>query len=167
MIDFMNNPFGQLGLLLILGIICAQNTFGQSEIIVFPTTTLPAASSLLLQPDTALRGQIRETEAVLDLVEAWMTDSIVEVRRQRLLGFGGWMAQRFGSRYWEIMDTAKRKYVGTASRRMKIYDGISAEYDINVFLMPHMPQYIEMAREGFEKGLERPRGKKGFRPVDG
>ncbi|MEM6272069.1 MAG: hypothetical protein AAF998_21710 [Bacteroidota bacterium] len=124
---------------------------------------LPEATERLLLPDSVLRGQPRTTESVLDLVVPWMLDDRVTRRRQRHVGPLGWMAQRFWGRYWQILDSTKRKYVGTISRPFKIYEGFADEYDLNIFLMPHLPRYVDMAWNGFQVALRRPRSEKHFR----
>lgn len=117
-----------------------------------------------LQADNAtLREDIVRTEQAIDLVQAWVADSIVEKDKQRLKGLGGWIAQRTAARFWLKYDDRKQKYVGTISRPYHIYDGMADEVDINIFLMPHLPEYIQMVRKGFDLARERPRGDKAFR----
>lgn len=110
-----------------------------------------------------LRDNIFATETVLDLVQASVEDSVIHKQKQRLKGLGGWMLQRLFTRYWTILDSNKRKYVGSSSRPYKIYDGVGDEVDINIFIMPHLPAYIDMATKAFDEARQRPRGDNGFR----
>lgn len=135
----------------------------QEAIVLKKVESLPAGTEKLMLPDAELRGKVIETEMAIDLVQAWMADSLLEQRRQRLAGFGGWMAQRLGSRYWQYLNPTKQKYVGTMSRPFKMYDGMGDEYDINIFLMPHLSPYMEMARAGFDEARSRPRPEGPFR----
>ncbi len=121
------------------------------------------SNQMVLPDDSALREDILATERVLDLVNATVMDSVVEDKKQRHKGFGGWMLQRLFARYWINLDANKRKYIGTCSRQYKIYDGIADEFDMNIFLMPHLPAYVDMAAKAFEVARKRPRGEKGFR----
>jgi hypothetical protein len=121
------------------------------------------AYDLLMKPDAELRGDVLQTEATIDLVDAWVVDSIIDKRKQRLKGFGGWIAQRTWARYWLYFTDRKQKYVGSSSRPYHIYDGMADEMDINIFIMPHLTPYILMVRAGFDRARERPRPDKGFR----
>lgn len=132
-------------------------------LLILPPAVHAQAWEWLAKPDADLRGQVVATEEVLDLVEASVADSVVDKRRQHLKGLGGWIAHHTVARYWQYYDSTKRKYIGTHSRPYKIYDGVGMEKDINVFIMPHLPQYVEMVRAGFEVALERPRDVDGFR----
>jgi hypothetical protein len=124
----------------------------------------PANGWEALQSDNAtLKDNIVRTEQAIDLVQAWVADSIAEKDKQRLKGLGGWIAQRTAARFWLKYDERKKKYVGTISRPYHIYDGMADEVDINIFIMPHLPEYIQMVRKGFDLARERPRGDKAFR----
>lgn len=102
-------------------------------------------------------------EQAIDLVRAVVADSVVDRRKQRHKGFGGWMGQRTIGLYWEHFDARKRTYVGSSSRPFHIFDGIADEVDINIFIMPHLPRYMEMAKKGYDLADERPRGERAFR----
>ncbi len=119
--------------------------------------------ALLARPDSMLRKDIVGSEWVLDLVQPWVADSIVEERRQRLKGFGGWIIQRAAARYWQHYTDHKQKYVASSSRPYHIFNGPGDEIDINIFLMPHLPKYVAMVKTGFEQALERNRSENGFR----
>ncbi|MFN8393866.1 MAG: hypothetical protein U0176_04260 [Bacteroidia bacterium] len=122
-----------------------------------------AAWQQLAKPDQALRGNVVACEEAIDLVRAWVADSVLDRRKQRHKGFGGWMGQRVIGLYWEYFDAHKRTYIGTSSRPFHIFDGVADEVDINIFIMPHLAPYMEMARKGFEEADARPRSEKGFR----
>ena len=159
----MNNTFLRYALAISLCFIFSLKGFSQAPISVRTCEKLPFASPYLLLPDSQLKAEVARTEAVLDMVQAWMSDSLVEAKRQRHLGFGGWLAQRLGSRYWEVLDRKKHKYIGTCSRPFKVYKGFADEYDMNIFLLPHLPEYISTAKSAFEAGRKRPRGDNAFR----
>lgn len=118
---------------------------------------------LLAMPDSLLLKDIIASEQLVDLVDAWVVDSLVEKNRQRLKGFGGWIAQRTAARYWQQLDNVKQKYVGTNSRPYHIFNGVGDEVDINIFIMPHLPRYVDMVWAGFEEALKRPRSEEPFR----
>lgn len=126
-------------------------------------STATDAWALLAMPDSSLRKDIVGTERVIDLVEAWVADSVVTKEKQRLNGFGGWFIQKTWARYWSYFDAHKQKYVGSMSRNYHVFDGPSDELDINIFVMPHLPRYIEMVRTGFDRADARNRPDGGFR----
>jgi hypothetical protein len=119
--------------------------------------------ALLAQHDSLLRKDIVGTEEVIDLVLPWVTDSVVEAPRERLKGFGGWIAQRTWSRYWEYYTSHKQKYVGTSSHEYHVFNGPGDEMDINIFLMPHLKRYVSMVKLGFDASVGRGRNDKGYR----
>jgi hypothetical protein len=121
------------------------------------------AWQLLRTPDSLLRGDVLHTEQVIDLVDAWVVDSVVDKEKQRLKGLGGWIAQRTWARYWQHYTPHKQKYVGSSSRPYKIFDGVGDEMDVNIFVMPHLPRYVLMVAQGFDIANDRPRPDEGFR----
>jgi hypothetical protein len=125
--------------------------------------TSPNPWMLLHEPDSVLRGDVVSTERVIDLVDAWVADSVVWAEKQRLNGFGGWFIQKTWARYWVYFTDHKQKYVGSMSREYHVFDGPSDELDINIFVMPHLEPYVGMVRSGFDKANARPRPDKGFR----
>ena len=122
----------------------------------------PEVARFLVEPDKMMKGDVQLVEQVLDLVDAWTTDSTVVESRQHLSGIYGFVGKIF-ARYWEKLDDKKRKYIGTSSRYFKIYDGLAKEVDMNIFLMPHLPHYVEMVRAGFDQAFERGRSEKPYR----
>lgn len=124
--------------------------------------SVPEVARFLAEPGELFREDVALVESVLDLVEAYTFDSIVEKKRQHLSGFIGRVA-RLGARYWERLDDHKRKYVGTMSRSYKIYDGYADEVDMNIFLIPHLKPYVNMVQKGFDKAFERGRKEKHYR----
>lgn len=142
----------RLCLLLLFGILGPMTLVAQQN-----------AWELLLKPDADLRKDVIQTEQVIDLVQARVADSLAEKNKQRLKGIGGWIAQRTWRRFWLKFTDAKQRYVGTSSRDYHVFNGPGDEVDINIFIMPHLPQYIRMVRSGFDEARKRPRGDKGFR----
>jgi hypothetical protein len=125
--------------------------------------TMEEAWSLLQKPDAQLRSEVIATEQILDLVNASVLDSLIGTDKQRLKGLGGWIIQHAAARYWTHYTDAKQKYIGTNSRPYHIYNGVGDEVDVNVFIMPHLPRYVNMVAEGFKVALSRNRSENGFR----
>lgn len=149
---------------LILGLLLAPFylALGQTVIEVPDGGDVPEVARFLVEPDELLEKDVRLVEEILDQVDAWTTDSIVPVPRQHLSGIYGVVGRMF-ARYWERLDLRKRKYIGTSSRPFKIYDGFAKEVDMNIFLMPHLPKYVQMVRGGFDQAFERGRSEKHYR----
>lgn len=123
---------------------------------------LPGAVQDLVGMDSSLRKDVVATEGVVDLVEAWVSDSVMDNNRQYLSGGWGKIGKRL-NRYWQYMTPVKQKYVATISREYKIYDGLGEEVDMNIFVMPHLPEYISMVRKGFNRSFEQGRSEKHYR----
>ena len=80
-------------------------------------------------------------EAVLDLAQPSLRDSIIEKKQQRHVIAVGLFMQKVLGLYWEILQPGKQKYIGSSSREMQFFDGVAKEMDINLFIMPHLPKY--------------------------
>lgn len=154
-----------LTLLCWLLLIPASLAVGQTTILVPEGNNVPEVARFLVEPDELMKRDVQLVEEVLDLVDAWTTDSTLGVSRQHLSGIYGFVGKIF-ARYWEKLDSQKRKYIGTSSRDFKIYDGLAKEVDMNIFLMPHLPKYVEMVRKGFDTAFERGRSEKHYRYDD-
>ena len=113
----------------------------------------PAMQALAGAP-SQVRGDVRATEAILDLVKPSNLDSILLKEKQRHVGMLGWFIHQGFARFWVRQDSAKRKYIGSSSRPLIIWDGFKNEMDINIFLMPNLPHYVQMARSAFDNALE-------------
>lgn len=148
--------------LLLLPLCFFLNLAAQIQIKVIGTEEVPELARLLIESDETIRDDVKLVEEALDLVEAWTTDSVLSVNRQHHIGFAGFMARTFG-RYWEKLDDNKQKFIGTCSRKYKIYDGIAKEVDMNIFLMPHLKPYVEMTRKAFDTAFEKGRSEKHYR----
>ena len=127
------------------------------------SAALPPAALSLSGTPAQVKGQVKPTEAILDLVRAYNHDSVLHTRKQRHNGLLGWTMHRGFARFWEYRDTVKRTYIGSSSRDLVIWDGIKKEMDINVFLMPSLPAYVAMARAAFDAALERGRPEEHYR----
>lgn len=134
-----------------------------AQLAVPSVEALPVGAAHLAGTDAKLRDDVLAAEQAIDLVQVTMLDSVVEKKRQRLIGFGGWLAQRLGARYWQYLSTDKKKYVGTISRKFKIFDGLAKEVDLNIFMIPHLEPYISMVAAGFKTAAKRPRPERHFR----
>lgn len=122
----------------------------------------PAVEALAGSP-SQVKGQVKATEAILDLVRAHNLDSVLKARKQRHNGLLGWTLHNAFARFWEWQDSVKRTYIGSSSRPLVIWDGLEDEMDINVFLMPNLPAYVQMARAAYDASLERSRPEKHYR----
>lgn len=150
-------------LLLFLFVLLLSGTaIAQAPLQLSGTRTAPEIFRFLNSSDDVMRDDQAIVEAVLDRVDAWTVDSIIVKERQHLSGIYGVMG-RMLARYWKKLDSSKRKYIGTSSRSFKVYEGFAKEVDMNIFLMPHLDHYIDMALEGFEQAFEKGRNESAYR----
>lgn len=136
--------------------------FAQTNLQVSGTRPAPEVFQFLVAPDGLMKEDQAIVESVLDQVEAWTVDSILIKERQHLSGIYG-VVGRMMARYWQKLDNHKRKYIGTCSRAFKVYEGFAKEVDMNIFLMPHLEKYVDMARGGFDAAFEKGRTEKAYR----
>lgn len=134
----------------------------QKTIEVTQQALAPASVLHLLEPDVNWKKDVETVESVLDLADAWTTDSVLVDKRQYLSGGWGKLGKRL-NRYWEYLSPQKQKYVATCSRPYKVYDGLAKEVDMNIFLMPHLSTYIEMVRGGFNAAFQVGRSERHYR----
>jgi hypothetical protein len=118
---------------------------------------------LLAAPNTVIQGDVVRTEQVLDLVHAYVADSVIEKRKEEFRGFGGWMFHYMLGRYWEAYTMTKQRYVGSSTQDYVVFDGLGDELDVNIFIMPHLERYINMVRTGFDIANKKWRSEKPFR----
>lgn len=97
-------------------------------------------------------------ESVLDLVQPWLLDSILEKKSQRHVSFWGWFLDKCLGLNWKYIDAGKQKYVGSSSRTMQVFDGVAREVDINLFIMPHLEPYVREVKEIYEYTLDHNKG---------
>lgn len=134
----------------------------QNPLALSGNRTAPEILRFLNSPDEVMKDDQAIVESVLDQVEAWTVDSIITVNRQHLSGIYG-VIGRMMARYWQKLDSTKRKYIGSSSRSFKVYEGFAKEVDMNIFLMPHLDQYVDMALGGFETAFEKGRKETPYR----
>jgi hypothetical protein len=161
---FVAVPFLRILFCLFLAIALVAPAIAQPT--VLPLEKVPSlapAVQLLAGSPQSLKGQVKATESVLDLVHPRNLDSLLRAQKQRHNGLLGLTMHHAFARFWEFSDVVKRKYIGTNSRPLIIWDGIKKEMDINIFLMPSLPAYVSMARAAFEKALLRGRDEDHYR----
>jgi hypothetical protein len=140
-------------LLLLVSLSSAITLAGQQPVMQLPQ--LPASWELLRRPTFPLTRPA-EAEALLDLVHTQISPSKVEAEFQRLRFPLSGILQAAGLR-WERLHTEKQRFIGTFGRHMKMYDGFSDEFDLNIFLIPHLESYILLEREALDRTLRRGR----------
>lgn len=124
--------------------------------------TVPEIARFLTAPDEVMAKDQVVIESVLDLVEVWTVDSTIAKEKQHLTGIYG-IVGRMLARYWQKLDSKKRKYIGSCSRPYKVYDGFAKEVDMNIFLMPHLDPYIDMVLEAYDAAFAVGRNEGGYR----
>lgn len=124
--------------------ILAQST---TEVEVTKTSVSPDFAQLLAKKQL-IRDDFILNERLLDLVQAWETDSIIKKKRERHRVFGAALLPLLGYR-WAPVTFRKEKYIGTVKGEIKVSGKEHfTEYDINFNMTPHLPQYIALAYVG-------------------
>ncbi|MCB9234825.1 MAG: hypothetical protein H6581_24440 [Bacteroidia bacterium] len=114
----------------------------------------------MLGPDEVIRDDKYLNEEILDLVECYVRDSVLERVAERHRVFPGPVIRWVGLR-WKAIQMEKTKWVGTSCTEIRIPDKpLFTEYDVNFNLVPHLPKYREMLWRGIETQLGYPRVKK-------
>lgn len=149
-VPFFKIIFGCLVVLLLASPVSAQ----VRPLPVVGKADLGSAVQALAGAPSQVRGDVRATEAILDLIRPGNLDSVLLKVKQRHVGALGWVMHQGFARFWVRQDSVKRKYIGSSSRPLIIWDGFKNEMDINIFLMPNLPHYVKMARAAFDNALE-------------
>lgn len=123
--------------------------------IIYNVNNLPQGFELLLRRQFPL-PDVYEAESLLNLVHVSLVDSMVEKKFERLRFPLSPLLQAIGYR-WERLNEQKQRFIGTYSRHMKMYDGFAHEFDMNIFLVPHLDQYILAEAEALDLTLRRGR----------
>lgn len=131
--------------------------------ISFSATMAQSPFFHLLEKDADLYADVVKREQILDLVRACTYDSVLGKGTQRHVVFPlGIMMNAVGMK-WRAMDAVKQKYVGTHSRRFKMFYGIGKEKDYNFFLTPHIQPYVQMMAHAFDTAQTWRKSDKGYR----
>lgn len=114
-----------------------------------PEGSIPVYN-LIAHPSKLSTAGIVEKEQLLDLVGAMSYDSVLtwQTERHRILG-GGLLRWLFGMR-WESLHLKKEKFIGTSAHEVSIFNGPFMEYDVNYFLIPHLPKYINLQLQALD-----------------
>ncbi len=98
---------------------------------------------LVMTNDSLMKNPVY-TETILDGVIPIVKDTTFWPETQRLrIVFGDVLEGLLGLR-WEAIHLKRTKLVGQSVREVTPYDGpFTKEYDINFFLVPHLPHYVD------------------------
>jgi hypothetical protein len=98
----------------------------------------------MLMGNDSLKKHPVYTETILDAAVPIMQDTTFWPETQRLrIVFGDVLEGLLGLR-WEAIHLKRTKLVGQSAREVSPYDGpLTKEYDINFFLVPHLPHYVD------------------------
>jgi hypothetical protein len=117
---------------------------------------------VLLASNDSLSDNDLLNEAVLDLVDVYVVDSILTKKTQRHRFPGSPLIQLLGLK-WKAISMHKKKFVGTSRRELYIPEKPRLkEYDINFDLIPHREPYISLGFEGYATQKEIGRAKKRY-----
>lgn len=99
---------------------------------------------MIAHPDKMANSDLVQKEKLLDMVKAVSYDSVLtrQTQRHRIPG-GGLLHWLFGMR-WESLHLRKEKFIGTSAHEVSIFNGPFMEYDVNYFLIPHLPKYVNL-----------------------
>lgn len=117
-----------LGVLLITGLLNAQNSW----------------VNYLLMTNDSLQNNPVYAETILDAVQPIVKDTTFWPETQRLrLVFGDVLEGLLGLR-WEAIHLKRTKLIGQNVKEVAPYDGpFTREYDINFYIVPHLPNYVD------------------------
>lgn len=111
----------------------------------------------MLMPNDSLHKNPIYTETILDGVVPIMKDTTFWPETQRLrIVFGDVLEDLLGLR-WEAIHLKRTKLVGQSCQEVNPYDGpFTREWDINFFLVPHLPHYVDSVANWWNRaGAER------------
>jgi hypothetical protein len=111
--------------------------------------SLTAQTDLLLKTNSELRNDPVATEMILDMVDVWVSDSVLPRKREHHHVPGGFMWPLVGIKWQRIRET-KQKYVGTIQAFDIGRRRILTENDVNFDVASHLPKYQQLALEGYE-----------------
>lgn len=106
----------------------------------------------LLKPIAEIRENTLVNESLIDLVDVYLTDSILTTESERHHFVGSALVRMLGNN-WRTINWRKEKYVGTAHNGFEIHHALT-ENDVNVNVTPHLKRYIDLAYEGYQKQKE-------------
>ncbi len=120
----------------------------------------------LLKSNAEIRNNTILNEAIVDLADVYLTDSILprKFERHQLAIVGGFT--RMAGFRWLSINGRKEKYVGSARNGFRIPGDKEhfTEYDVNINLVPHLKRYIDLAYNAFmrQKEIGRYRKENGY-----
>ncbi len=106
----------------------------------------------MLMPNDSLKKNPIYTETILDGVVPLMKDTTFWPETQRLrIVFGDVLEGLLGLR-WEAIHLKRTKLVGQSAKEISPYDGpFTREYDINFFIVPHLPHYVDTVANWWDR----------------
>jgi hypothetical protein len=125
--------------------ILAQTSLAQTtsfQISSFDKT--PEAFQYLLLPNSNISKNDTANEKILDLVEPWLLDSVIENKKQHHKVFMvGWFIHAFGGYNWRAVSMHKQKFIGTVVHHGRSGRIEYSEYDVNFDLKFHLDKYLD------------------------
>jgi hypothetical protein len=122
--------------------------------ISFPVVThheTPQAFKYLLETNRVIDENDTINEAILDLVNPMVADSVLDRKKEHhQLFLVGWLIHAFGGYNWRAVSMHKEKFVGTV-----IHDGRNGEvefteYDIKYHLNFHLKKYLSRIFDSYD-----------------
>ncbi len=106
----------------------------------------------MLMTNDSLRANPIYAETVLDAVVPVVKDTVFWPETQRLrIVFGDVLEGLLGLR-WEAIHLKRTKLVGQSCKEIDPYDGpFTREYDINFFIVPHLPNYVDSVANWWDR----------------
>ena len=108
----------------------------------------------LMESNPDIRDNVVLNETLLDLVDVYLTDSIIKRKTERHRVIGGGIARMFGFR-WQTINWKKEKFIGTTKGGPRISkEERLTEYDVNFNMTAHLKRYIDLAYQGYQRQKE-------------
>src|SRR5688572_24712378 len=142
----MDKAINFYGLHLINGHICLMKKILTIGLFAFTSFGFSQKTweQYLLMTNDSIKANPIYAETILDGVVPIVKDSTFWPETQRLrIVFGDVLEGLLGLR-WEAIHLKRTKLVGQSCKEIDPYDGpFTREYDINFFLVPHLPHYVD------------------------
>lgn len=116
----------------------------------------PYYASLLNSSNQEISADNALNEQILDLVEVYLTDSILPIKRQRHRVVGAALLPMFGYK-WLTINYRKEKFVATATSNLRVPregSDLFTEYDVNWNLTSVIPRYQKLEEQGYMRMKE-------------
>lgn len=134
----------QFTTILLLLTIGSKLCFSQTAFNVATYNPTPETFKYLLLKNSEIDANDTVNEAILDLVNPMLIDSVVSRKKEHHQVFlVGWLIHAFGGYNWRAITPVKQKFVGTAMHNSRSNEEQYTEYDINFDLNFHLKKYID------------------------